>query len=142
MSSFADRLKHCLHQHGASQADLARHCDVSSASVSDWMRGVTAAENIKAEPLLRAAAFLSVNPMWLLTGRGQREPQSPTVLTAAEPGQRGPAADWPFAHVPPAQYYRLPEAARSRIEGMVDGLAYGSQGGEPAQPSGKRAGAG
>jgi len=130
-TTFAGRLKECI-KGKASQAELARRAGVSDATVSDWMRSITSPENMKAEPLLRAAAFLEVNPMWLLTGKGSREANSPTVLTAEEPRPR--YSNWPFERVAPEKYYSLPEHVRTGIQLMVDGAVLGAT--SPAKSTG------
>ena len=56
-------------------ADLARACGVKPPSVSNWLSGKT--KELKGETLLRAAAFLEVNPEWLAYGSG---PVSPAPL--------------------------------------------------------------
>lgn len=84
MNSFATRLLESIDACKTSQADLARKAKVKAPSISDWVRGKTKPGNLKAEPLLRAAAFLQVNPMWLLTGYGSRAASAPTVLTVEE----------------------------------------------------------
>lgn len=47
---------------------LAKACDVSAPSVSDWLNGST--KSIDGINLIAAAEFLRVNPKWLATGLG------------------------------------------------------------------------
>lgn len=118
MRTFAERLLQCIADRGATQADVARHAGISAASVSDWATGKTQAGHVKAEPLLRAAAYLQVHPLWLLTGIGQRAPAAPSVvmLPAAEPPARyGPG--WPFARIDPARLLALSAQERAQLEG-------------------------
>jgi transcriptional regulator with XRE-family HTH domain len=115
MSRFADRLKACIEERNTSQAEVARAAGVSGASMSDWANDKTQADHIKAEPLLRAAAFLHVNPMWLLTGKGARQQHAPTVLQAAEGAAR--YTDWPFEVIDLAVLRSLRPTERARIEG-------------------------
>lgn len=115
MSRFADRLKACIDARHTSQAEVARAAGVSGASMSDWVNDKTQAEHIKAEPLLRAAAFLHVSPMWLLTGKGARQPHAPTVLQASEGAPR--YADWPFEVIDLAVLRSLKTTELARIEG-------------------------
>ncbi len=50
------------------QAGLARHCRLSSASVSNWFSGRTA--SLKGASAVMAAEFLGCDPAWLATGSG------------------------------------------------------------------------
>lgn len=124
MSNFAGRLKSCGVGTTIKAADFARQCGVSSATVSDWINDKTSADNLKAAPLLRAAAILEVDPMWLLTGRGQRDPASPTIPTVERP--RGTHSTWPFERVPPEKYYALPQEIQLGIQMMIDGVLLGA----------------
>jgi hypothetical protein len=139
MSTFADRLKQCgVGPRGRiSAAELARKCEVRPASVSDWLGDKTTVEGLKAVPLLRAAAILEVNPMWLLTGKGGREPTAPTVLSVQE---RAPefGAKWPFERVPPEKYYALPEHIQIGIQMMIDGVLLGTTFPVPRNGTGTR----
>lgn len=124
MSSFAARLRSCGVGTTIRPAEFARKCAVSSNTVSLWINDKSGADNIKAAPLLRAAAILEVNPMWLLTGSGRREPASPTVITVEQP--RGTYSNWPFERVPPEKYYALPQEIRTGIQMMIDGVLLGA----------------
>lgn len=115
MSRFADRLKACIEDRRTSQAEVARAAGVSGASMSDWANDKTQAAHIKAEPLLRTAAFLHVNPMWLLTGKGARQQHAPTVLQAVEGALR--YSDWPFEVIDLAVLRSLKATELARIEG-------------------------
>ena len=94
MRTFAERLLQCIDDVKTSQAEVARKAGISGASISEWATGKVQPSNVKAEPLLKAAAFLQVNPMWLLLGRGQRDVAAATVLALAEPTAR--YQPWPF----------------------------------------------
>ena len=115
MTTFAARVLDCIEARKTSQAALARAAKVSPASISDWARAVTQPENLKAEPLLRAAAFLEVNAMWLLTGKGQRAPQAPTVLTVEQPLAK--YSHWPFDALDQALVHDLERDDLLRLEG-------------------------
>lgn len=67
-ANLADRLKRALARAQKKPAQLADACDVSPASVSDWLSGQT--KNLKGDNLYGAARFLDVNAEWLATGRG------------------------------------------------------------------------
>lgn len=115
MTRFADRLRACIDDRHTSQAEVARAAGVSGASMSDWANDKTQADHIKAEPLLRAAAFLHVSPMWLLTGKGARQPHSPTLLQAAESAPR--YAAWPFEVIDLDALRSLKTTELARLEG-------------------------
>jgi len=127
MSSFGDRLKEAIDDRGTSQADVARHAGISAASVSDWATDTTQADKVKALPLLRAAAFLHVDPLWLLTGKGyKREPVENAVrmsIVSEEP----PAAylPWPFKFIDRQAVAQLKPHERAMIEGAWISTAQG-----------------
>lgn len=116
MPTFADRLATAIANRKTSQAEVARKAGVSAASISDWARAVTGPANIKAEPLLRAAAFLNVNPMWLLTGKGTSALASATVLVVEEP-RGGYAHAWPFTQIDVTRVSGLQRDDLMRLEG-------------------------
>jgi transcriptional regulator with XRE-family HTH domain len=115
MRTFAERLLQCIADEKTSQAEVARKAGITAASMSDWAKGKAQPSQVKAEPLLRAAAFLKVNPMWLLLGRGQRDPATPTVLTLAEPPPHYKA--WPFDGIDPEVVSKLTSREIIQIEG-------------------------
>lgn len=102
-----------------SQVKLAKAARVSAPSVNDWLSGKT--KTLRAEPLVRAALYLGVNPLWLACGSG------PMRDSAAPPGTwqahetRAPYArpPWPFSGLSEAAVCNLSEADRLRIEGAV-----------------------
>lgn len=86
MTSLATRLQKALAQKpDGSQAELARHCKTSAASVSNWFTGET--KTLKAQSLVLAAEYLSVRPRWLLDGRGpmRLDPESESVVSSEPP---------------------------------------------------------
>lgn len=122
MQTLAARLSSALAaKTGASQAALARACNVSPASVADWFSGET--KSIKAGPLLRAARYLDVEPLWLLEGLGPRTRDSSHVLSTAHAVSRveEPRAIynlWPFT-VDREQFDQLPPDDRARVDGFL-----------------------
>jgi transcriptional regulator with XRE-family HTH domain len=56
---------------GLSQADLARRCGVTRASVNGWLQGRTV--NIRPDHLFAAADALGVEARWIATGKGPRQ---------------------------------------------------------------------
>lgn len=74
MELLKDRMRWALKRAGISQAALARAVGVKAPSVNAWCSGET--KTIEGENLMRAAQALKVNPYWLATGKGSREPLS------------------------------------------------------------------
>lgn len=69
---------------GLNNAALAALCGVKPPTSYNWAHGRT--QQIKGEPLLRAAAALGVNAHWLATGKGPKSPsEGSTAHTVAEP---------------------------------------------------------
>lgn len=123
MQSLAVRLRAALDASGLSQADLARRCRVRAPSVSDWLSGES--KSMKSAPLLRAAAALNVNALWLATGEGVRRNAvqeygaTQSVVVAQEPGIGG---TWPFTYVSALRWAGLPMTDRLRVEMFADQL--------------------
>lgn len=79
-STLASRIRDALEKReGANQSALAKACNVSRATVTDWLNGDI--KELKADSLLRAAGFLGVRPEWLLWDEA---PMRPQALTADE----------------------------------------------------------
>ena len=116
MTTFGGRLKECIDQRNSSQAELARQSGITPASVSDWVNDKVQTDKVKAEPLLKAASFLRVRPLWLLLGRGPRALDAGNALQAAEPAP--PAyVGWPFEAIDLSQLLRLRPNELARVEG-------------------------
>lgn len=100
MQTLAERLQAALDRNPAlSQAELARACGVSSASVSNWFTGET--KTLRAKNLRHAAHYLGCSRDWLETGLGTpgwTESQHSnegvaTALVAQEVSQSDPYPD-------------------------------------------------
>jgi hypothetical protein len=64
-----DRIAEALLRNpGVKQADLARHCKVSSASVAGWVTGET--KSLKSVSAMKAAQLFGCDQNWLATGTG------------------------------------------------------------------------
>lgn len=129
--SFGARLSKALSDVTSSQAELARKAEVSAPTISDWVRDEVQPDNVKAMPLLKAAAFLRVDPLWLLTGKIGKYPapqsQTHTQSQLHEAPPRPFNSNWPFERVSPETYQRLPEAVRDQIASFVDGAVVGAR---------------
>jgi transcriptional regulator with XRE-family HTH domain len=90
---------------GLTQADLARRCGVSRATVNDWLKG--RAVSIKPPHLFAVADALGIEARWLATGQGPRHCQR---LSADQ--QRLIQ-----------QYHVLSDTERAAVRGLVYQLA-------------------
>ena len=79
MDTFTQRITHALAKtSGIRQADLARACNISTASVNNWFSGQT--HSLKGGNLIKVAEVLNVNALWLSTGKGPMRKKSPAEL--------------------------------------------------------------
>ncbi len=79
METFTQRITHALSKTtGIRQADLARACNISTASVNNWFSGQT--HSLKGGNLIKVAEVLNVNALWLSTGKGPMRKKSPAEL--------------------------------------------------------------
>jgi len=67
-----DRLAEAMVEAKATQADLARHCGISRASVNGWLSGAT--KSLDGANLTKAAEYLHVTPGWLAGTSTQKRP--------------------------------------------------------------------
>ena len=68
-TTFTQRLNIALkHADGVSQSDIARECGISTASVSNWLTGIS--KSMRGENLLKVSRALGVSPVWLANGEG------------------------------------------------------------------------
>lgn len=134
MSTLRERLALALaKKRGGSQAELARACGVSSASVADWFSGQT--KSLKSASLLAAARYLRVRPEWLQTGLGVMHPdEEPPDLRVQEPQAQW--GQWPFLNLAPSQWRALSAEQRAQIEGFALGLLMSMSAGTPPSMEG------
>lgn len=117
MDTLAERITSAMREAGVREADLVRACNVKAPSVTAWCNGDT--KTLKGRNLVKAAARLGVNPLWLSSGEGPRQVgysgASPklTLVAQATPN------DWPFRHVTPLHWSALPLPERQRIEAFA-----------------------
>lgn len=69
MNTFGERLRFIMLLRGASIAEVAKACEVSTVAVGFWLKMNTA--RLSGEHLLKAAAFLRIRPSWLAFGGGK-----------------------------------------------------------------------
>lgn len=130
MSDLAERLREALREAGASQKALAEACHVKPPSVSEWLNGTT--KVLKSMSLLRAAAFLRVNALWLASGIGPKsvDPGASNV-TQLRADDAPRTTDWPFKSITPARWQSLPDADRQRIEVFAEATLLAVEGRQP-----------
>lgn len=84
MNTLAERIKRALaDSDGLTQADLARACNISTASVNNWFSGET--KSLRGENLIRVASLLGVSPIWLSSGKGPMRADEFEVSTITMP---------------------------------------------------------
>lgn len=89
MITLAKRMQEALDHSGKRPADLARACNVSPPSVSNWLSGET--KSLKSATAIRAANFLGVSQLWLTEGRGSMTMADGMVVVIGA-DQSGPCA--------------------------------------------------
>lgn len=81
------------------QAVLARKCGISPPSVAGWLSGAT--KSIDGKYLLIVADFFQVDPLWLNTGKGTKQPKQGLGLLAAPRQPIGLLGTSPIFHGTP-----------------------------------------
>jgi len=77
-------------------ADLARFVGCSRATVTDWRNGNT--KKIDGENAYKVAAYFSVNPEWVLAGKGPKQKKSELVITQNSTQDEVNIAPGPIVH--------------------------------------------
>ena len=108
MNNVAERLTFALELRGMKAAELARRIGVTKSTISQICSGRT--KNISAETAMKICNLLSINPFWLILGKGFPEigdnaEMSPEAKTVAE------------------LIDDLPEEKRSIAQGIVNSIA-------------------
>lgn len=70
MDDKAKRIKEAIEKSEVDVLDVAKKCGVSRQAVYKWMRGET--KQISGENLVVLAAITGYEPMWLMTGEGEK----------------------------------------------------------------------
>lgn len=123
MEHFSDRLRQIRKERKLSQAELARASGLSQGAISSYETG-----NRKSTTgLIELAQALKVNPVWLITGNGEKElepleplPANPVRLQERQPSP-APAA-WPFTTIKAEMFWSLTEAQRHIVEQAMAAL--------------------
>jgi transcriptional regulator with XRE-family HTH domain len=84
METINYRIRDAIQSDPRTQAEIARACHVTKATVNDWMQGRT--KNIRPDNLFALADALGVSARWLATGQGSRtDPlKVPAIKTIAD----------------------------------------------------------
>lgn len=123
MSSLATRLSKAFDPERHTKADLARAAKVSAASVSDWFSGET--KTLKADPMVRAAAYLDVEPLWLVAGEGPMKSKR-VGATYATPFHVSenivPLSQqrWEFTLIDPQRWASCSETEKGFVQGAMN----------------------
>lgn len=113
LASAFDTAKH-------TKADLARASKVSAASVSDWFSGET--KSLKAEPMIRAAAYLDVEPLWLATGEGPMRHHHDSAaqrVPAPQLSEPIPLSRWDLPLIDSARWAACSASERGYLQGVI-----------------------
>jgi antitoxin HigA-1 len=102
MNSLQERLSRAFDPSKHTKKGLSVAAKVSAPSVTDWFNGKT--KELKGEPLVRAARYLGVDPLWLATGQGPMQAVN---------------VPWPFMEIAPEAWQSLNEREKGRIEGII-----------------------
>lgn len=78
MKTWNQRLKEAREALKMSQAELARRAGVRQPTVYEWEEGIT--KSLKGPNLLKVASALETTPEWLLTGKGAKSRNTPSVV--------------------------------------------------------------
>lgn len=125
MEHFSDRLRRIRKERKLSQAELARASGLSQGAISSYETG-----NRKSTTgLVELAQALKVNPVWLITGTGDREIEpvgtSHHATTPARLQERQPSpapAAWPFTIIKAEAFWALTESERHIVEQAMAAL--------------------
>lgn len=118
MNTLGERLASARKRAGLSQERLATVIGLTRTRV--WqLENATEAGSIHAEPLLRAAKTLKVDPWWLLTGEGEAPPGTAEGAAVYTAGGLAPMSTAQLS----SRYSKLPEALKLSISQVIETLS-------------------
>lgn len=82
--AFAERYLLCINHLGLKDADVSRRSGIPKNTLSRWANGRSVPE---AKHLFNLADVLRVNPRWLITGEGHRQPVEEMRLDGSGEGE-------------------------------------------------------
>lgn len=126
--TLAERVTKSRELAGLSKSDLARAVGVSPSAIAQWENGET--KTLEGENLMRAAAALSVDAMWLATGRGGQTPRPMMIgepVSAAVYRMSTPAGEAVVIPVFDVRASMGPGAALPEQETVIGGMQLSSQ---------------
>jgi transcriptional regulator with XRE-family HTH domain len=118
MDGLPARLQAAIEHSGATQAELARVCGISTAAVSKWFSGRT--RDLRLDHLFAVADRCQVDGRWLATGRGKMLPTGVSMI--AEPSAKYSVISRERIDVL-RLYERLPDDARVVVKRLLHLLA-------------------
>ena len=116
VNTLAERLKYARKLRDLTQKKLAQAAKVSQGAISNYET------RLRASPrhLLKLAAALKVNPLWLAEGVGPIETQTMALLTLQDNSLANQtAATWPFERISIADVQSLSSEQRHMIEDVI-----------------------
>lgn len=117
MSTLSSRLKLALRDAGMTQADLARACGISRASVADQVTGAT--KSMRASTAAKAARALGVRVEWLINGIGPMHDDDGALYLSMSRMSRPPSSQPPPPPPPP----RRPSPAADHLRDLLAAIA-------------------
>ena len=94
LTDLKDRIRVALKEANISQHELARKCKITHATVSQWLAGNV--KTIRSDTALKVSQVLKVDLTWLLTGKGNKNPQFVNVAALQNTENTSPLVDVPL----------------------------------------------
>ncbi len=118
MEHFSERLRYIRKQRRLSQKALADACGLSQSAIANY----ESKTRKQAKNVFLLADVLQVNAEWLANGSGPMLGTEPAANTVKQPGGAPREAAWPFARIPPHDYWLLHPEDRQVVEDTVHSL--------------------
>lgn len=116
VNTLSERLKYARKLRDLTQKKLAQSAKISQGAISNYET------RLRASPrhLLKLAAALKVNPLWLAEGVGPIESQTMALLTLQDNSLANQTATtWPFDRISAADVLSLSAEQRRMIEDVI-----------------------
>lgn len=120
VNTFAERLRLARESRKLKQPQLAQAAGLSQSAISNY----ETQRRASSRGILKLAAALKVNPVWLAEGIGPMELSTPNSVLEGETAERqNKESQWPFVNVLPGMYFGLSREQQLMIEDMILALA-------------------
>ena len=120
MNTFAERLRIARESRKLKQPQLAKAAGLSQSAISNY----ETQRRTSSRGILKLAAALKVNPVWLAEGIGPMELSTPNSVLEGETAERqNKESQWPFVNVLPGLYFGLSREQQLMIEDMILAMA-------------------